>query len=130
MYNFNDPIYIRVQLFDGSTSKYIRAYIKDKDGNLIAQKDLTSLGQGVYGADYAMPNEPIVLATLIVYSDSGYTTEDTTYERSMKEFKRNGSTLCGCSIEGEISSVGELTGDVTIIGMVEGTIEADEPVSC
>jgi hypothetical protein len=88
---------LSVQIEDGtSTGLYPRAIVTDDSGSTITggTVDLTVAGStGMYynaGTALAMPNNAFVTATYIIYTDSGHTTESTTYLRSSDVFMRGG----------------------------------------
>lgn len=71
---------------------YVRAFIRDSiTGNLIETVDLTNLGSQRFAGTFQSPADTsgkgrFIDITTKVYSDSGYTTQDTVYANESHEF--------------------------------------------
>lgn len=123
-----NPINLNLQIDDGSTDKYVRAYLKDSNGDDLPESpvDLQHVGNGLYSDDsVTMPGYDEVTATYKVFSDSGYTTLDTEYTHGFDVFQKH---IAGFENEqqivtGEISSdeiFGEVSSDDSLSGDMEG----------
>lgn len=84
-----DPIQLTLQLEDGVTSQFPRAYLTDSAGAAVSGSpaDLTHEGNGLYvNSAVNMPNSAIVKVTYKVFSDSGHTTLNTAYGHALDNF--------------------------------------------
>ena len=72
-----DKIILRLQLFDGATDQFVRAYVCDSDGTNLGTYDLTHKINGLYTYSNPLlvfPNyDGEVYASYEVFSDAGYT---------------------------------------------------------
>jgi len=60
----------------GGETYFVRAFIYDKDNNLLTTRDLADKGEGRFEAfSYNMPNLELVIVQYVAYLDSLYTTE-------------------------------------------------------
>ena len=110
-----DPIHLNLQLDDGVTSKYVRAYLKDSAGTDLAGSpfNLTHVGNGLYSNDsVVMPNTAEVTATFKVFSDSGYTTLDTDYSFGFDVFQRDDHIGLLNSISNDVAGAAEIEGEI------------------
>ena len=78
----NTAFLIDLQLYDGNTSKFVRAYIKDAIGSLVTILPLTSKSGGLYTAQTSLPLIGQYTVQCIVYTDALFTIEDMIYERT------------------------------------------------
>lgn len=85
---------ITLQLSDGATDQFPRALVYDNDENLLQTIDLDHEANGYYapGTDYTMPSEIFIRVVYIVYSNSGHTTENVSYSRSLDIFSLDTGT--------------------------------------
>lgn len=82
MLRAGDQIPLQLQLWDGSTSKFPRAFVNDATGASISGSpfDLSHVANGQYSNLTAvMPSTPFVTLQFIVYSDAGRTIVDLNY---------------------------------------------------
>ena len=85
-----DTIDLSVALYDGATNQYPQAKIYDTGGNLVTTIDLSHIANGLYQGTYT-PSGAYKHLTVhyIIYSDSGHTTENTLYSRTMDKLYIN-----------------------------------------
>lgn len=84
-------IQLNLQLFDGATDKYARAYLKDADGVDLPESpvDLTHAGNGLYSDDSVMmPDTAQVTATYRVFTDAGYSTPSADHSDALDIFEK------------------------------------------
>ena len=83
-----DVVPISLVTADGAINQYPQAEVRDNDNNLLTTLNLAHIASGSYkpSTPYIMPDEVYLLVIYIVYSDSGHTTENTTYERDLEVF--------------------------------------------
>ncbi len=111
-----------VQIEDGTSSGlYPRAIVTNDSGSTITggTVDLTVAGStGMYynaGTALAMPNNAFVTATYIIYTDSGHTTESSTYMRSADVFMRAGEVSADVTkVSGSSSAADKLEANVLL----------------
>jgi len=76
-----DKVPAQIQLFDGATNKYVRAWVRDANNVLVggAPINLTHISNGLYSnLSLSVPPTYFLTIQYIVYEDSGYTTIDPT----------------------------------------------------
>lgn len=79
-----DTIALSVALYDGATNQYPQAKLYQTDGTLITTKNLTHSTGGLYQVEYTPDGTyKQITVHIIIYSDSGHTTENTGYNRTM-----------------------------------------------
>lgn len=110
--NVGDTIYLELQLSNGATDKYPRAYVRNTAGAEISGSpvDLVHVSGGLYtNSDLQMPSTDQVTAQFKVFSDSGHTSEDTTFEKVVEAFQLNpvsggggGSCADGIVVQGTV----------------------------
>ena len=113
---------LSVQIEDGtSTGLYPRAIVTDDSGSTITggTVDLTVAGStGMYynaGTALAMPNNAFVTVTYIIYTDSGHTTESTTYLRASDTFMRAGEVSADITkVSGSSSAADKLEANILL----------------
>jgi hypothetical protein len=111
-----------VQIEDGTSSGlYPRAIVTNDSGSTITggTVDLTVAGStGMYynaGTALTMPNNAFVTATYIIYTDSGHTTESSTYMRSADVFMRAGEVSADVTkVSGSSSAADKLEANVLL----------------
>jgi hypothetical protein len=126
---------LSVQIEDGtSTGLYPRVIVTDDSGSTITggTVDLTVAGStGMYynaGTALAMPNNAFVTATYIIYTDSGHTTESTTYLRSSDIFMRAGEVSADVTkVSGSASAADKLEANVLLT--VDSSINDASPTT-
>ncbi len=112
MPRLGDDIPMKLQLDGEETNKYVRATVRDQGGTQISGSpfNLAHVAAGLYQkTDVAMPNTKSVTVEHRVYSDSGYTTRDTTYSGVyLDKFELNaepyGGATSGYEIDVEIET--------------------------
>jgi hypothetical protein len=83
-----DPIPLQMTLFDGNTTRVVKAFLRDDSGNAIATVTLTHRLLGLYESSaQLMPRVEWVSALFVIYQPNG-TDEDTTYGRADDQFYR------------------------------------------
>ena len=103
-----EEIPIVLQIADGVSTLYPRAYIYDNDNNLLGNVNLEHKANGYYapanGSEEIMPDEFFISIVFVVYTDSGHTTESTIYLRDLDIFYKvvpDDYKAVGFSIPGE-----------------------------
>lgn len=115
---------LNLQLFDGATNKFVRAYLRDADGVVLAASPvaLTHKGEGLYSNDaVTMPNTRQVTAVYRVFDDAGFTTASTSHADALDIFDLEldqeltnvlTGIVTGSNLNGVVASSGALTGFV------------------
>jgi len=70
-----DKLYLNVQLFDGDSTKYVRAFLRDASNTVLpgSPVNLTNRGSGLYDdSTLMMPDTSYVSSIFKVYNDSSY----------------------------------------------------------
>ena len=124
-----------VQIEDGTSSGlYPRAIVTNDSGSTITggTVDLTVAGStGMYynaGTALAMPNNAFVTATYIIYTDSGHTTESSTYMRSADVFMRAGEVSADVTkVSGSSNAADKLEANVLLT--IDGTVNDSSPTT-
>ena len=82
------PIFI--QLDDGNTSQFPQVEIRNPSDLLLQTVDLSHVANGLYVPDspFLMPDEPFIRVSGIIYSDSGRTTENTSFSRIASSYAK------------------------------------------
>lgn len=121
-----EKIRLNLQLWDGATNKYIRAFLYDADGVQIASINMTHVGRGLYeDSSLFMPDTAEVRAVYKVYSNSSYTQVSSKHSDSLDVYflETGMSSGSGCEIVGVIETGTELIGSVAdevgLIGEIE-----------
>ena len=87
-------IRLDLQLFDGATDKFVRAFLNDKDGNPYtpASVDLSHANNGLYKHfSLTYPDIPQLTATFKVFDDSGFTQESINHAEALDTFEIDSS---------------------------------------
>lgn len=143
-----DPIQLNLQLEDGATDKYPRAYLRNQFGSPLAGSpvDLTHTGDGLYQNDSVqMPDTQEVTATFKVFDDAGHTILSPIYSIELDVFTKDQSAgliqaLLGQNLAGDIDGIlddsgglqsflddtGGIMGDIDDSGSLQGYIEEIE----
>lgn len=91
MPKLNEPIPLSFQFHDGSSTKYVRAVVKNDAQSAISGSPfaLTHVSGGKYVNDTGalMPSTTYVTADYAVYDDSGFTTVSTDYDGASETFE-------------------------------------------
>jgi hypothetical protein len=124
-----------VQIEDGTSSGlYPRAIVTSDSGSTITggTVDLTVAGStGMYynaGTALTMPNNAFVTATYIIYTDSGHTTESSTYMRSADVFMRAGEVSADVTkVSGSSNAADKLEANVLLT--IDGTVNDSSPTT-
>lgn len=77
---------LRLTLADGATGKFPRAFVYDPSGSLDDTVDLSHVANGMYENNWTPPLDVVgqYTAVFIVYSDSGHTIIDVSYNQSQE----------------------------------------------
>lgn len=120
-----DPIQLHLQLEDGNTALFVRAYLTDNTGAVFGTPiALSHVGEGLYlDNSVGMPAFDFVQATYVVFNDAGFTSESDLYGRSIDIFQRDEllpqQLPEGTDLEAVVASdetvVGEVVGVTSII---------------
>ena len=81
------PTPLELMLYDGATSKGVRARIRSTSGILITTVNLLHIGDGLYTAYWTPSDGGYFHATYIVYTDGAYSTEDLAYIRTTSPYR-------------------------------------------
>ena len=128
--NIGDKIYLKLQLSNGNTGKFVRAVVRDEDGVEISGSPvaLTHVGGGLYkDQSLTFPSTDEVTAQYAVYDDSGFTTLNSSYDQVTDVYQKNptsgggsgGSCAPDTVIEGEVDD-----------NNIEGVVPEDPLVAC
>lgn len=135
MPRYNAPIPLALQLFDGNVSKFVRAILHNASGTELSESPvaLTHVGGGLYqDSSVLMPNTDLVVASYVVYDDSGFTTESLVYSRVAESFyldlpaQVDASQWFPALLEAEISPTQTLVGFISSVPVLVGTIALQE----
>jgi hypothetical protein len=130
-----DQIQLNLQLEDGATDKYPRAYLRDQFGYPLPESpvDLTHIGDGLYSDDSVyMPNTQEVTATFKVFDDLARTILSPFYSIEMDVFAKDQSAsliaaLLGQNLPGDIDGLvddsGALAAFMEDSGAIFGVID-------
>lgn len=87
MPQFQTPIPLAIQLYDGGNGYFPTATLYDSSSNLIAVVNLTEVENGFYNNySVSMPDMPFVTAIYEVYNDSGHTSPAIQYQIANETF--------------------------------------------
>lgn len=82
-----DSIPLTLKLWDGDTSKFVKAVVVDSDGTNLGTITLTHVSEGFYQDDsILMPNKEYVTAYYIVYDDPGFATRSVNHQDTADVF--------------------------------------------
>lgn len=108
---------LSLQAFDGATTLYPQAILRNSAGALLATLDLAHVGDGLYtNRTYFMPDNALLTAQYKVYSDAGHTNLDVNYEESIDVFVKDTSTDTPGVVDGTL--VGILDDEDDLVGSV------------
>lgn len=116
-------------LGDGVTGKYVRAILKDSEGNVLAASpvDMTDVGDGTYvDKSVPFPDVDAVLAAYKVYNDAGYTELSADHDDGIDIFIRDlfSPETRKDEIIGKIVSEQSITG-IIIPGQISAKLSQD-----
>ncbi len=120
MLKVGDQIPVSLQLFDGATDKFVRAVIRDSAGSTISGSPFSvpHVSGGQYSNTAAlMPSSAFVTVQFKVYTDSGFTTLDDSYEDDLDIFQLDDSR-----IEGEAELIGVVEDQEPLAGVVDDVV--------
>ncbi len=84
-----DIVPLRLKLYDEASGLYVRAIMTNSSDAVLDTRNLTHVVSGLFqDSTYTMPNETIVSATYITFSDVGYTTVSDEYQCDIDTFIR------------------------------------------
>ena len=87
MPRFGESIRLNLQLWDGATNKYVRAYLYNSSGASIGTVDLEHVANGLYSdSSVVMPMTDQVRAVYRVFSDSAHTVESVRHSDALEVF--------------------------------------------
>ncbi len=75
------------QLPDGNTAVFPQAKIKGTTSTVLSTVSLTSSGNGGYKGSVTLNTPGYYIATFIIYTDSGHTSESPNYGRSSQVYR-------------------------------------------
>lgn len=85
-----DTIPVSLQLEDGATDKFPRAFIYKPDGTLFGTLDLAHVANGGYEDDsQVFPGLAFLRAVYVVYTDAGHSIESAAHMRAEEKWERN-----------------------------------------
>jgi hypothetical protein len=85
--NPNVTFLLDLQLYDGATNKFVRAFLRDGLGNIFQQQDLVHVGSGLYTKSTTIGYVGSYTVQYIVYTNSLYTLEDFRYVISEEQIE-------------------------------------------
>lgn len=97
MPKYGQPILLNVQLDDGATDKFVRATLRDADGNTLPESpvQLSHVANGLYTDEsVSMPDTQQVTAQYEVFLDSGFT-QPANYPLGLDTFPLEETPLVG-----------------------------------
>lgn len=117
MPSVGSAIYLNLQLFDGATNQFPRAYLYDAAGDELAESpvDLAHVENGLYSnSDVLMPASGQIKAVYKVFTDSGHTTLSGVYAQALDIF----------TLDAEAASVPSMSDLVGVISsqVLQGTV--------
>lgn len=85
----NEPILLNLQLWDGNPNKFVKAFLTNPSGAAYGSPvNLISVGNGLYlNNSLNMPTLQALFVTYIVYTDAGYSIEDSAYTFGRDSFE-------------------------------------------
>lgn len=117
MPKLGDPIRLNLQLYDGATNKYVRAYLTDQAGNALAGSpvNLTHISNGLYkDSSINMPNALEVVAQYKVFDNAGYSVASAQHADAIDTFLLEiVESNSGVVVQGIVSQSPTIQGIVT-----------------
>ncbi len=129
-----DPLPVAVQLYDGATNKFVRAWIRDQGGALVGASPyaVPHLAGGLYElTGLFMPLAEFVTIQFKIYDDAGFTTPSTQHSDALDIFGRAQDTSPKVTgiLDGTVEAT-ELEGDVAAAQNLTGEVESDPSIQC
>jgi hypothetical protein len=120
-----EKIRLNLQLWDGATNRFVRAYLYDADGTQIASVNLAHLARGLYEDDsIQMPSTAQVRAVYRVYTNPSYTQVSEKHSDSIDVFVLDSAGPSNCEeLIGVIETGEELIGTVSEAEEIIGEID-------
>lgn len=129
MPRINELVPLKLQLFDGDTTKYVRAHVFDESQNELPNSpfNLIHFGRGLYASNaLLMPDTTYITIQYRVYDDSNYSIISSTHSDTLDIYYREepDPEIMVSLIEIK-SLIGALTGGVIAAGnMLQGYVES------
>lgn len=104
---------IALQLFDGATGKFVRAWARRPDGTQLSGSpfSLSHVAAGLYEYDSAtMPDAEWLTVQYRVFDDSGFSTQSADHSDALDTFIRSAPVENGGEVTGFIDAGGEVLG--------------------
>lgn len=128
------PFLLDLQLYDGFTSAYVKAYLKTSAGTLFQTQTLLHVGSGLYTGFGTIPSVGEYTVQYIVYSDAAYTIENLRYILSEEIIKIEAPKASQSSVDNIQTSVNGVSQQITNLASdlenLVGQIEVDLENSC
>jgi len=128
-----EKIRLNLQLWDGATNRYVRAYLYDAAGSLYATLNLSHVARGLYeDSSQIMPDTAQIRAVYRVYTNSSYTQVSAKHCDSIDVFDRESVEPVNCEeliglidtgeeLVGSISEAEEITGEIEECDLINGS---------
>lgn len=81
------PTPLELTLFDGNTSRGVKAFVKKPDGTPVQELSLPHVGSGTYSTFFSYNQEGFLVATFVTYIDNTYQVEDPIYARVSETYR-------------------------------------------
>jgi len=109
-----DTLGLRLALYPADDTKFVQAFLTDKNGGAVAVVPLPNVGAGIYlNNTVQMPQTLQVFARYVVYEDSGFTTVSCDYPGGSDVFDLDtGVTASSGANEDRISANFEANADL------------------
>jgi hypothetical protein len=94
MPKLGEAIQLNLQLFDGATNKYVKAWLRNASGVALGTPtvSLSHIGEGLYSNDSVlMPDTSQVTAVYKVFDDAGFTTPSADHADALDIFELDSS---------------------------------------
>jgi hypothetical protein len=123
------PFLLDLQLYDGSTSAYVKAYLRNSIGAIFQQSVLSHVGLGLYTSLNTISAVGSYTVQLVVYSDAGFSVEDLRYMVAEDQIKIDYLLSSQTSVDSVQTSVNSVSSDIatlsTHIDDLISSIDAD-----
>lgn len=123
-----EAIRINLQLFDGATGKYPRAFVYKPNGSQVTGSPvaLAHVANGLYeNAALVMPDEVEVRAVIKVYNDALFSTLSSTHSDALEVYQREdeGSVNGSADLIGTIQTEDDLVGQLQTNDDASGVVQ-------
>jgi hypothetical protein len=109
-----EKLRLNLQLWDGATNRYVKAYLYDGDDVEIATVNLSHVGRGLYAdSTQEMPNTPQVRVVYRVFNNASYTQVSEKHSDCLDVFE----------LETRMFSYEELVGQLDYEDEIVGTVD-------